>query len=64
MKVKVNPNACIGCGACAAVCPEVFELTDDGIAKEKEEIVKEEDKDGAIEASEGCPTSAIEVKED
>mgnify|MGYP003302018696 CR=1 FL=1 len=26
MKVKVNENACIGCGACAAICPDVFEI--------------------------------------
>ena len=24
--VKVDKNKCIGCGACAAVCPEGFEL--------------------------------------
>ena len=28
--LKVNKDLCIGCGACQAVCPEVFEIDDDG----------------------------------
>ena len=32
MKLKVNKDLCIGCGACQAVCPEVFEIEDDGLA--------------------------------
>ena len=31
MKVKVNRDACIGCGACAAICPDVFEIDDEGL---------------------------------
>ena len=30
--VKVNEN-CIGCGACTAVCPDVFDLNDEGKAE-------------------------------
>lgn len=63
MKAKVNQNACIGCGACAAICPEEFEITDEGIAKEINENIEDNNKDAVIEASEGCPTSAIEVNE-
>ena len=33
MKVKVNRDACIGCGACAAICPYVFEIDDEGLSK-------------------------------
>ena len=64
MEVKVNKDACIGCGACQAVCPEVFELDDDGYAKTIKNEIKDEEKDAVIEASEGCPTSAIKVKID
>ena len=65
MKFKVDQNACIGCGACQAVCEEVFEITDDGYAVAKNEEIKDEEvKENAISAMEGCPTSAIsEVKE-
>ncbi|MBO5376564.1 MAG: ferredoxin [Bacilli bacterium] len=64
MKVKVNKNACICCGACAAVCPAVFELDDEeGVAKAIVDNVPEDQKDYVIEACEGCPTSAIETEE-
>ena len=32
MKVKVN-EGCLGCGACTGICPDVFELDDEGLAK-------------------------------
>ena len=73
MKVKVNKDACIGCGACAAICDEVFEINDEGLSevkveeenKEKEEFVsvKEELQDEVRDAADSCPTGAIEVNE-
>ena len=64
MKLKVNKDLCIGCGACQAICEEIFEITDDGYAVAKDEEIKDDIKDDAIEAMEGCPTSAIsEAKE-
>lgn len=62
MKVKINKNACIGCGSCAAICPEVFEIDDEGIAKVTVEKVEENQLNDATEASENCPTSAIEIE--
>ena len=61
MKFKVNKDACIGCGACQAICEDVFEITDDWYATAKDvEVTDEEVKEDAISAMEGCPTSAIE----
>lgn len=61
MKFKVDKDACICCGACAAICEEVFEINDDeGYAIAKDEKVTDETiKENAISAMEGCPTSAI-----
>ncbi len=59
MKVKVNPDVCIGCGACQSIAPEVFEINDDGIAQELMEDVKEELVEEASDAKEGCPVNAI-----
>ena len=61
MKLKVNEDLCIGCGACGAVCPEVFEV--DGLAHTIVDVVPKEVEEDAIDAKEGCPTSAIEEVE-
>ena len=63
MKVKVNKDACIGCGACAAICDEVFEINDEGLSEAKVEEVKEELQDEVRDAVDSCPTGAIEVEE-
>ena len=59
MKVNVNKDACITCGSCAAICEEVFEIGDDGVAEVKVEEVAEENVEAAKEAIECCPTGAI-----
>ena len=59
-KVEVNEDACIGCGDCQGIAPEVFELTDDGKARA---LVTETDDDEVVEAAECCPTGAIEINE-
>ena len=63
MKVRVNKDACIGCGACAAICDEVFEINDEGLSEAKVEEVKEELQDEVRDAADSCPTGAIEVEE-
>lgn len=62
MKVFVDKDICIGCGACEGVCPEVFEIEDDGLAVAKEEELSAELEEGAVEAQETCPVSAIIVE--
>ncbi len=63
MKAKVNKDACIGCGACAAICEDVFEISDEGFSEVKKEEVPKDKKDDVKSAAEACPTGAIEVKE-
>ena len=58
MKFKVDEDLCIGCGACEATCPEVFELDAD-VSKIKLNPVPEEFQKDALEAEENCPVQAI-----
>ena len=60
MKLKVNQNVCIGCGACQAICPNAFEIDDNGYATTIVDEISEEIKEDAIDAKEGCPVGAIE----
>lgn len=61
MKVNVVEDRCIGCGQCEAVCPNVFQIGDEGFA----EVVTDEYKeiDDIKMAASGCPTDAIEIEE-
>lgn len=62
MKAKVDAELCTGCGPCADICPEVFELADD-IAEVKGNEVPADSEDACKEAMEGCPTEAISIEE-
>jgi len=61
MKFVVN-ESCIGCGSCAAACPEVFSLGSDGVAKAIKKDVPAAPESAAMDAKEGCPMGAIEEK--
>lgn len=56
MKYYVNEN-CIGCGLCNVICPQVFEMTPDNVAKA---VDKDVDLGEAQEAKDSCPVGAIE----
>ena len=60
MKLKVNKDLCIGCGACQALVEEVFQIEEDGLAGVVVEEVPETLVEDAVDAKEGCPTDAIE----
>lgn len=59
MVVKVDQETCIGCAACVAVAPEVFEINDEGLAKVIETPVKKENIEAATETITVCPVYAI-----
>lgn len=59
MKYYINEN-CIGCGLCVNTCPEVFSMTDAGVAKAIESEVPVEYSGEAANAAYGCPVDAIE----
>lgn len=62
MKAKVK-NMCIGCGACQALVPDVFEINDEGQAEVILDTIPESLEDEVKDASENCPVNAIEVNE-
>ena len=58
--VSIDKNTCIGCGACVAVCEEVFEMKDDGKAHVKKG--QEKSKIPCVkEAADSCPVNAIKI---
>ncbi len=59
MKVTVDEDRCAGHGMCLTLCPQVFDLTDDGWAVADPEDVPEGLEDAAREAIENCPERAI-----
>ena len=64
MKVHVNPQVCAGFGVCLGLCPEVFELHDDGYAIVRVSEVPPELEDAVRQAVSQCPASAISLIED
>ena len=58
MRYVVN-DGCIGCGLCEGTCPEVFSITDAGVAIASESEVPEDVLDRAAEAKSDCPVAAI-----
>lgn len=66
IKIIVDKNKCIGCGACEGFEPDVFELNDEGLAeaiKENYDELDTEVKENVDDAAANCPTSAIKVSE-
>lgn len=63
MKPKIDKEKCIGCGTCASLCGEVFELKD-GHAQviAKDDTVIEKNKDEIKQAVEACPVQAISLE--
>lgn len=59
MKVYVDPELCIACGACISLAPEVYGWDDSGKAKAIGREVAKDQENAAKEALEGCPTEAI-----
>ncbi|GFZ34129.1 ferredoxin [Clostridium zeae] len=62
MRAEVDKDTCIGCGLCPSICPEVFDMEDDGKAAAVNPDVPTEVEDSAKEAEEGCPVNAIAVE--
>jgi ferredoxin len=61
MKAVIDRDGCIACELCIDICPEVFQMAEDGYAEVIVDEIPEDAEDSAIEAQEGCPESVITV---
>ena len=59
MQPVVDQELCIGCGNCAEICPQVFEMRDD-----KSVVIGPDNCDtcDCVAAEASCPVSAIELR--
>ncbi len=64
MKVHVDTEVCAGFGVCLGLCPEVFELHDDGYAIVLAGEVPPELEDVVRQAVSQCPSNAISLSDD
>ena len=62
MEAMVVEKACIRCGLCAGLCPEVFTLAEGEPARVTENPIPDGLKIGVQEAADSCPVAAITVK--
>lgn len=63
MKAKVDPDICVGTGSCVSICPQVFQLGDEGVAVVQEDPIPEDIEDEVREAADACPVDAITLDE-
>lgn len=61
MKVHIDADLCAGFGICVGICPEVFELHEDGYATVLVSEVPPELEDLVLRAASQCPARAISV---
>ena len=70
-KIIHDRPGCIGCGACAVVAPDFWEMNDDGKSDiiggvnlkngQQEKNIKEKEFDINLEAAESCPVEVIHI---
>lgn len=66
MKVSIDQTKCVQCGSCVSICPEVFEMKDDGMVDVKPEYkgkdLPAELEAKVTEAKDMCPSIAIVIE--
>ena len=71
-KITLIREDCIGCGSCAEVCPDYWEMADDGLSDliESEENdegdfvrTAEDDRECNEDAADSCPVDVILIED-
>ena len=66
MKVSIDQTKCVACGSCVAICPEVFEMKEDGTVDVRAEFkgkdIPKELEAKVQEAHDMCPATAIVIE--
>ena len=63
MKPVIIEGLCIGDGVCEDLCPEVFQIGDDGLSHVIDDNPSPEHHCCVRDAEAACPTSAISIEE-
>jgi ferredoxin len=64
MHVRIDYDLCTGVGACEQVCPDVFQLRDDGLADVIDPFPHKTLWEAVYRAQEACPEEAIIIEDD
>ncbi len=60
MKVLIDKEKCIGCGLCANMAPDIFEMQEDKACVTVDEVPSELE-ETATETKNSCPVDAISI---
>jgi len=62
--IKQDRDLCIGCGRCQMLCPENWEIDDEGYkANPKKEIIDETEYQINKQVADECPVQCIKIEE-
>ncbi|MDD5729283.1 MAG: ferredoxin [Victivallales bacterium] len=61
MKATIDKDSCVGCGLCANMCSDVFEMADDK-ATVIVGTIPADAVESAKEAASSCPVEAIKIE--
>ncbi len=62
-RVQVDPDLCVGSGACEALAPDVFEVDDDGVLVVHRPEPGGDELPDVEDAVRACPTRALSLGE-